>query len=197
MALAALAILTSYVAVASVRPLLVTRWRAGTWAVRATPGAGKLIALLFPAANAAVCVGPVLDLTKHLARIGSLDHPVPRVVGIVVGVAGLPLIVVAQETMGASWRIGVDSRERTELVTWGMFRVSRNPIYAGMVAMAVGVALMVPNPISMATVVLYVLAVELQVRAVEEPYLRRIHGTSFAAWAATSGRFVPGVGKSG
>jgi protein-S-isoprenylcysteine O-methyltransferase Ste14 len=120
---------------------------------------------------------------------------VARVVGIVVGVAGLPLIVAAQETMGASWRIGVDPEERTELVTAGVFRLSRNPIYTGMVAMAVGVALMVPNRLSVAAVGLYVLVVELQVRGVEEPYLRGWHGSNYEGWAATSGRFLPGVGK--
>ena len=98
--------------------------------------------------------------------------------------------------MGASWRIGVDPGETTELVTAGLFRFSRNPIYCGMIAMAVGVALMVPNTVSVIAVALFVLVVEVQVRAIEEPHLRRLHGSEFTRWTATSGRFLPGVGTT-
>jgi protein-S-isoprenylcysteine O-methyltransferase Ste14 len=37
--------------------------------------------------------------------------------------------------------------------------------------------------------------VELQVRAVEEPYLRLVHGEAYAIYAANTGRFVPGIGR--
>ncbi len=38
------------------------------------------------------------------------------------------------------------------------------------------------------------LALQLQVRVVEEPYLQRVHGSSYAGYAAATGRFVPRVG---
>jgi protein-S-isoprenylcysteine O-methyltransferase Ste14 len=143
-----------------------------------------------------VCLGAILDLNGQVDRIGAFDRLIVHAVGVVVAVAGLPLIVVAQGTMGRSWRIGVDPGEKTELVTDGLFKLSRNPIYCGMVAMAVGVALMVPNPVSLAAVALFIVAVELQVRTVEEPYLRCMHRGEFTSWAATSGRFLPGIGTS-
>ena len=37
--------------------------------------------------------------------------------------------------------------------------------------------------------------VEVQVRSVEEPYLITAHGDHYRRWAATAGRFVPGVGR--
>jgi protein-S-isoprenylcysteine O-methyltransferase Ste14 len=172
-AVVALVVLGLYVALASVRPLLVTRHRTGQWPVRYGRGIERLIGLLFPIAHAAVGVGVVADFTSWLSRITALDHVGVHIVGVVIAVAGLPLIVVAQETMGDSWRVGVDPAERTELVTVGVYARCRNPIYTAIAMMAAGVALLVPNPVSLAAVGLYVVAVELQVRVVEEPYLRK------------------------
>jgi len=187
-AVAALVIFAFYVALATLRPLIVTRMRAGYWALRGAPGRGRLVGALLSLSWGVVCLGAILDLNAQVDRIGALDQSI--------AVAGLPLIVVAQATMAASWRIGVDPGEKTELVTGGLFRFSRNPIYGGMVAMAVGVALMVPNAVCVAAVALIVVAVELQVRAIEEPYLRRVHGDVFTNWTATSGRFLPGIGTT-
>ena len=43
--------------------------------------------------------------------------------------------------------------------------------------------------------VLHVVALELQTRLVEEPYLRRVHGAAYEEYARRVGRFVPGVGR--
>jgi protein-S-isoprenylcysteine O-methyltransferase Ste14 len=40
-----------------------------------------------------------------------------------------------------------------------------------------------------------VVALELQVRVVEEPYLLRTQDEPYAAYASRVGRFVPGVGR--
>ena len=52
-----------------------------------------------------------------------------------------------------------------------------------------------PTWISAAALVALVAAVELQVRAVEEPYLLHQHGSDYVDYAARTGRFVPGVGR--
>jgi protein-S-isoprenylcysteine O-methyltransferase Ste14 len=57
-----------------------------------------------------------------------------------------------------------------------------------------GIALLSPTPVTLAAAVLLVLAVELHVRLVEEPYLLRTHGRAYAGYAARTGRFFPGVG---
>jgi hypothetical protein len=43
--------------------------------------------------------------------------------------------------------------------------------------------------------VLLVVALELQTRLIEEPYLSRIHGEQDADYAARVGRFLPGIGR--
>lgn len=95
--------------------------------------------------------------------------------------------------MGASWRIGVDASERTELVTSGVFAYVRNSTFSAMILAQTGMLLMVPSWVSAAALLALVV---LQVRAVEEPYLHAVHGESYARYAARAGRFVPRVGRT-
>jgi protein-S-isoprenylcysteine O-methyltransferase Ste14 len=64
-----------------------------------------------------------------------------------------------------------------------------------MILIAGGFALLVPTWISIVGLVLLVGSVELQVRLVEEPYLRRLHGSAYAGYVAAVGRFLPKVGR--
>ena len=97
--------------------------------------------------------------------------------------------------MGASWRVGVDSRRPTDLVTGGVFALVRNPIYSGLIVAFAGMAVMVPTLVAVAAVVLLVAAVQVQVRAIEEPHLLEAHGTAYRSYAARTGRFIPGLGR--
>lgn len=129
-----------------------------------------------------------------LGNIAALDAAWLHIAGIIVTVAGIALTVAAQYSMGASWRIGVDPHERTDLVTDGAFRLARNPIFTAMLITAAGLALMIPNIISLIGLVSLVAALEIQVRLVEEPHLVHIHGDRYRAYAQRVGRFTPGIG---
>ena len=109
--------------------------------------------------------------------------------------AGIIGAFVAQSAMGASWRGDVDPDARTELVTDGPFRIVRNPILVGTMATTLGLALLVPNVVALAAFALVVIALQVQVRLVEEPHLLRVHGEAYRRYAARTGRFLPGIGK--
>src|SRR5699024_9683904 len=105
------------------------------------------------------------------------------------------LVLVSQTAMGTSWRIGVDEEERTELVTRGIFALVRNPVFTGMGVLLAGQALVVPSAISVADLAVFVAAVQVQVRTIEEPYLVRTHGAAYPSYTTRTGRFVPLVVK--
>jgi len=130
-----------------------------------------------------------------LAGLFAGSHWGAAALGLPLMLAGLSLAVAAQWNMGAAWRIGVDPTERTELVRDGLYRWIRNPIYSGMVLFAAGQALVTPNAWSLAAVAALLAGVEIQVRAVEEPYLGATHGVRFAEWSGQAGRFAPFVGR--
>ena len=148
--------------------------------------------VLFIAAIVLGLAGPLLAVT---GSVPADPHPVVAIVGLVLALAGFAATLAGQAGMGASWRIGVDPAERTSLVTTGVFGHVRNPIFTAMVLAQFGMLLLVPTWISAAALVALVVAVQLQVRAIEEPYLRLTHGDAYAAYASRTGRFVPGVGR--
>jgi protein-S-isoprenylcysteine O-methyltransferase Ste14 len=116
-------------------------------------------------------------------------------VGLVVYAFGLAATFVAQLAMGASWRIGVDHSQRTDLVARGPFRWVRNPIFSAMRVTGAGLVLIAPSWCALASYGLLWIALELHVRGVEEPYLLRTHGDAYRTYAARTGRFVPYVGR--
>lgn len=150
--------------------------------------------VLFTVALVAGVLGPITALLG-LEPVAVLDGATTHLLGAALAFAGVLATVATQLAMGTSWRIGVDDTETTELVTTGPFALARNPIFTAMATTGLGLGLMVPNLVAMLGFVLLVVALQLQVRVVEEPYLLRTHATSYESYAASVGRFLPGLGR--
>ncbi|RBY79385.1 isoprenylcysteine carboxylmethyltransferase family protein [Blastococcus sp. TF02-09] len=165
---------------------------AGFRGISGTPAdAGWWGGVLFVVAIVLGLAGPLLAV----ADVVPADPPLGvQVAGLVLALVGFAATLAAQTGMGESWRIGVDTGERTDLVTSGVFAHVRNPIFTTMVVAQLGIVLMVPTWVSAVALVALVVAVQLQVRAVEEPYLRAVHGDAYRDYSASTGRFVPGIG---
>ena len=151
--------------------------------------------ILFVVAMAAALGGPVADLAG-LGVVSALEAPWIQVLGVVLTLAGILATFAAQVSMGSSWRVGVDANESTELVTDGAFALVRNPIFTAMGLTGLGLVLVVPNFVSIAGLLTLLVALQMQVRGVEEPYLRRVHGARWDAYTTRVGRFVPWLGTS-
>lgn len=171
--------------------------QSGFKGIRGRPGSLEWTAgVLFVGALAVGVAAPVLDVADALEPVGALDSAGVRATGVAVFVVGLVATLHAQVAMGESWRIGVDEGERTALVTSGPFALVRNPIFAAMLPASLGLALLVPNVIALGGLAALWLALEIQVRLVEEPYLLRAHGNAYRQYSARVGRFVPGLGRA-
>src|SRR5690606_36949492 len=118
-------------------------------------------------------LAPVAQLLGLVAPWTAPDDTAPVVVGAILCSAGIGGTLHAQIAMGRSWRIGVDRSERTELVAEGPFRRVRNPIFSWMTVASAGLVLIAPNALAVLALVALVVALEIQVRAVEEPHLLR------------------------
>jgi protein-S-isoprenylcysteine O-methyltransferase Ste14 len=137
----------------------------------------------------------VLAATDVVPRPRGTTADTAGAVGLVMALVGFAGVLAAQTGTGSSWRIGVEESERTELVTSGLFALMRNPIFTAMGIAQLGLTLMAPSWLSVTALALLVVAVELQVRLIEEPYLVATHGGAYQRYAATTGRFLPGIGR--
>jgi protein-S-isoprenylcysteine O-methyltransferase Ste14 len=151
----------------------------------------------FVVATLVVAGAPVAAAAGGLDPIAALDRPALAAGGLVVGLAGIALTFWAQLAMGASWRIGVDPGERTELVTGGPFTVVRNPIFSTMALTAAGLTLAAPTGPGLAGLVALLASLEIQVRLVEEPHLHQLHGPAYATYTTQVPRFLPRPRRAG
>ena len=188
-----------YGLLALVLPAVLQLARSGTTGLRGVsgrPGSVEWFAGVGFVAGIALGIGsPLLAQSGEVEPIGALDRSGVHAAGIVLFALGLAATVASQQWMGRSWRVGVDERERTELVTAGPFAFVRNPIYTALTTVFAGLALVVPSLASFASLAVLIASLEVQAHVVEEPYLIRTHGDAYLSYARRVGRFVPGVGR--
>jgi len=163
--------------------------------LRRASGSERTGGLLLAFAVVLCVLGPALQLAGALHSLQALDGELANTLGVVLACVGIVTTLVAQFAMGDAWRVGVDPSERIDLVTDGPFALVRNPIFAAMIPAFSGVALLAANVVTLAGVILLIVALELHVRLTEEPYLLTVHPEQYAAYAARVGRFLPGIGR--
>jgi len=126
---------------------------------------------------------------RYFAPFTWLEFNLLKFAGLFLIHISLLWIVIAQFQMSSSWRIGIDQSAITELKTGGLFSVSRNPVFLGMIITLTGIFFILPNAITLLTVVSSTLLFQVQVR-LEEEYLSKVHGTSYRDYCSDVNRWL-------
>ena len=129
------------------------------------------------------------DAIGNAFRVRLLDTMMLMYFGVALMVMAFVWVVVAQWQMKDSWRIGIDDEERTKLVTQGLFRFSRNPIFLGMTMSLLGFFLAFPTAISLQFVLMGSVLMQIQIR-LEEEFLLRQHGQTYLVYKKRVGRML-------
>lgn len=125
---------------------------------------------------------------QYFAPFMWLEISLLKYVGFVIIHLALLWIIVAQVQISNSWRVGIDHSAKTELKTSGLFSISRNPVFLGMLVTLTGVFLILPNAITLLVFVASTLLFQVQVR-LEEEYLSKTHGENYLKYCQKTGRW--------
>ncbi len=120
--------------------------------------------------------------------------PVLLITGLALAALASLLVWRGQVDMASAWRIGVDPNERTQLVTRGLFRFCRNPIYLGLQLALAAFCCLLPGYFSLGLLINGAVLLQIQAR-LEEGYLLERHGPDYADYCARVGRFLPFTGR--
>lgn len=125
---------------------------------------------------------------QFLAPFSWLQISILKYTGFAIIHLALSWIVIAQVQMSNSWRVGIDHSAKTELKTSGLFSVSRNPVFLGMLFTLAGIFLIIPDAITLLVFVSSTLLFQVQVR-LEEEYLYKTHGENYLNYCQKTGRW--------
>ncbi len=124
-------------------------------------------------------------------RIVFLDNDVARGLGIILCTIGLLVCVTGEVALGESFRAALP-REKTKLITTGIYRHVRNPCVLGVYLFVLGTLLIAPSLLALVTVALNYVGYHLKIRA-EEEYLLQTHGEEYEVYCARTGRYLPRI----
>ena len=125
----------------------------------------------------------------YFGRWTALSTRALAFVGWALLITSLIWLLIAQAQMGASWRIGIDDKRRTELVQHGLFTLSRNPIFLAMRINLGGLFLVFPSAITSTLLVAGEILMQVQVR-LEEKHLTNLHGHVYDTYRAKVRRWL-------
>jgi protein-S-isoprenylcysteine O-methyltransferase Ste14 len=129
------------------------------------------------------------DWYQYLMPINYIEHDWLKMSGVLLLIISFFWTSIAQYQMSTSWRIGIDYKEKTDLILDGLFKYSRNPIFLGVLISYLGTFLIIPNALSFSILLVTFVAIQTQVR-LEEEYLTSVHGDQYDSYMTKVRRWI-------
>jgi protein-S-isoprenylcysteine O-methyltransferase Ste14 len=126
---------------------------------------------------------------NYFLPVFQLDNLTIKFIGLALLLFSFVWIVIAQVNMKNSWRIGIDNDTKTELITNGLFSISRNPVFFGMILSLLGLFLITPNALTFLLLVLEYVLIQIIIR-LEEEFLTKEHGQKYLEYKQKVRRFI-------
>jgi protein-S-isoprenylcysteine O-methyltransferase Ste14 len=126
---------------------------------------------------------------RFLIPIGYLETDSVKSAGVMLLMVSLCWILIAQIHMGHSWRIGFNKNDAAPLINTGVFRISRNPVFLGMIITQIGFFLVMPNVITLMILSQVYQLLQIQVR-LEEEYLLSVHSNEYKNYCTQTRRWL-------
>ena len=112
-----------------------------------------------------------------------------RFTGFCMGMLGDAIFLLSVLCMKDSWRAGIPDKDKTKLVTTGIYKYSRNPAFLGFDFMYIGVLLIYGNLLTLGFSVFAMVMLHLQILQ-EERYLESTFGAVYTEYKSKVFRYL-------
>ena len=112
-----------------------------------------------------------------------------RIIGVIIGIVGVVLFGIAISTMKDSWRAGIPECDKTDLVTTGIFSISRNPTFLAFDLVYLGILLIFFNWILFLFTAFAIIMLHLQIKQ-EEKFLIKTFGIEYQEYKHRTRRYI-------
>ena len=130
-----------------------------------------------------------IEWSKYLLPFWYLENEILFKIGWGFLIISLIVVWFAQSQMANSWRIGIDKKNKTKLVTKGLFSISRNPIFLGIMLANIGLFLIIPNAFTLLIISLSTISINTQIR-LEEDFLKLEFGNDYLKYSKKVRRWI-------
>ena len=134
----------------------------------------------------------VIILTEVISILfyaGSVNN-VLCIIGLILLALGVFTFTVSVLQMKDNWRAGVQREEKTELVTTGIYSISRNPAFLGFDLMYIGIMITFFNWILCVVTCVVMVLFHLQIVNVEEDFLIETFGDEYIKYRKKVCRYL-------
>jgi len=122
----------------------------------------------------------VLD-SRWLLEIDLSAYPILNILGLLLVSIGFVLGLLALKAMKNSWRVGIKYEQKTDLVSSGIYRLSRNPYFLSYYILILGYLFIFPSIILFIFYLALVITFHFMILE-EEDYLQNVHGEKYRAY---------------
>ncbi|MBO5016345.1 MAG: isoprenylcysteine carboxylmethyltransferase family protein [Bacteroidaceae bacterium] len=132
---------------------------------------------------------PIIQIISIWQYIGTA-HVLLRVIGCVITTVGVLIFIISVVQMKDNWRAGVQREDKTNLVTTGIYSISRNPAFLGFDLMYIGILFTFFNWYLCFATSFVLVFFHLQIVNVEEDFLLEAFGQEYVEYKKMVCRYL-------
>ena len=132
---------------------------------------------------------PIIQLISILWYIGTA-HIALRIIGCAITAVGVLAFIMSVNQMKDNWRAGVQREDKTNLVTTGIYSISRNPAFLGFDLMYIGILFTFFNWYLCFATSFVLVFFHLQIVNVEEEFLIEAFGEEYVQYKKKVCRYL-------
>lgn len=130
----------------------------------------------------------IVVLVSAILNTSLFSNQMVRGIGLALLGLGTCLFIIAMVTMQDNWRAGIPEKDKTDMVTTGIYTISRNPAFLGFDLTYIGASLAFGNIIVLILTALTIALMHLQILE-EEKYLETTFGKRYDTYKNKVGRY--------